>query len=129
MKNKKTNETYGIIGLGRFGFALAPSLAEAGKEIIVVDNSEENINEASKYTENAFLTETLSKENLTEMGLNNCDTVIVCIGEKIDTSIMTTLSLIQLGVKRVISKAVSEDHGNVLKTLGAEVVSLKEIWL
>lgn len=122
MKSKKINETYGIIGLGRFGFALARTLAQAGAEIIVVDNSEENINAVSQYTDNVFLTSSLSKENLKAMGLANCDTVAVCIGEKIDTSIMTTLSLIQLGVKKVIAKAVSEDHGNVLKTLGAEVV-------
>ena len=120
MKNK--NELYGIIGLGRFGTALAISLAKAGKEIVVVDNSEEKINEVASYADNAFLIEKLSKENLERIGLQNCDVVVVCIGEKIDVSILTTLSVIQLGVKRVISKAISEEHGSVLKTLGAEVV-------
>ena len=54
--------------------------------------------------------------------MQNCDTVIVCIGEKIDTSVLTTLHVIELGVKRVISKAISTEHGSVLEKLGAEIV-------
>ena len=119
---KKSNETYGIIGLGRFGSALAKSLADDGKEIVVIDNSPEKINEASEYTDNAFIVEKLSKENLQQVGIHNCDTVIVCIGELIDKSILTTLTVIELGVKRVIAKATSEEQGSVLRTLGAEVV-------
>lgn len=116
------NEIYGIIGLGRFGEALAKSLTADGKEIIVLDNSPEKINEAAEYTENAFLIDKLSKENLKKVGIQNCDTVVVCIGELVDKSILTTLNVIELGVKRVIAKATSEEQGSVLEKLGAEVV-------
>lgn len=119
---KKNNEIYGIIGLGRFGRALARTLANEGKEILVLDNQIEKINEASEYTDNAFLVENLSKENLIKTGIQACDTVFVCIGTLIDISILTTLNVIELGVKRVIAKATSEEQGNVLKKLGAEVV-------
>ena len=119
---KKNNEIYGIIGLGRFGRALAKTLANEGKEILVLDNQIEKINEASEYTENAFLIENLSKENLIKTGIQDCDTVFVCIGTQIDTSILTTLNVIELGVEKVIAKATSEEQGNVLKKLGAEVV-------
>ena len=54
-KNTKNKETlYGIIGLGRFGFALAQSLAEAGKEILVIDREQGKINAAAAFTDNAF---------------------------------------------------------------------------
>ena len=121
MKKSKAN-LFGVIGLGRFGTALAISLAEAGKDVIVVDSNEDKVRELRQYTEYAFVTENLSKEALTEVGIQNCDTAIICIGERIDTSILTTLNVISLGVPHVIAKAISQDQGAVLAKLGAEVV-------
>ena len=119
---KNANSTFGIIGLGRFGTALAITLAEAGKEVIVVDQNEEKVKAMRQYTEYAFVCDNLSKEALSEVGIQNCDTVVVCIGSKIDTSILTTLNVVSLGVPRVISKATSQDQGAVLEKIGAEVV-------
>lgn len=122
IKKKKDNSIFGIIGLGRFGTALAISLAEAGKEVIVVDQIEEKVKAMRQYTEYAFVCDNLSKETLSEVGIQNCDTVVVCIGSKIDTSILTTLNVVSLGVPHVISKATSQDQGAVLEKIGAEVV-------
>lgn len=122
MKKKSKSELYGIIGLGRFGSALAQMLASAGKEIIVIDSDEDKIKEATALTDYAYSVKSLSKESLQEVGIQNCDTVIVCIGQKIDVSIMTTLNVINLGVKQVISKAISAEQGDVLKMIGAQVV-------
>lgn len=122
MYKKKASELYGIIGLGRFGFALAETLAKAGKDVLVIDNNESKIKEAAAFTDNAFTVGELNKENLQAVGIRNCDTVVVCIGEKIDTSILTTLTVLQLGVKKVISKAISVEQGSILEMLGAEVV-------
>ena len=121
---KKNNEatSFGIIGLGRFGTALAISLAEVGKEVIVVDRSESKVKEVRQYTEYAFVSDDLSMETLREIGLQNCDVVIVCIGEKVDISILTTMRVVELGVPKVIAKAISEEQGAVLKKIGAEVV-------
>ena len=76
-----TSTSFGVIGLGRFGSALAQSLAQSGKEVIVVDCKEEKVRELRQYTEYAYVAETLTKETLEEIGIQNCDTVIVCIGE------------------------------------------------
>lgn len=122
MNKKKSSELYGIIGLGRFGFALAQTLANAGKDVLVIDNNESKIKEAAVFTDNALTVGDLNKENLQDVGIRNCDTVIVCIGEKIDTSILTTLTVLQLGVKKVISKAISVEQGSILEMLGADVV-------
>ena len=121
MKKKKDSSIFGIIGLGRFGTALAITLAEAGKEVIVVDQNEEKVKAMRQYTEYAFVCDNISKEALSEVGIQNCDTVVVCIGSKIDTSILTTLNVVSLGVPRVISKATSQDQGAVLEKIGAEV--------
>ena len=122
MLKEELSESYGIIGLGRFGTALAQKLAEAGREEIVVDRCEYKVKELRRYTDFAYVADELTKEVLEEIGIQNCDTVVVCIGEKIDTSILVTLNVVNLGVKRVIAKAISRDQGEVLEKIGAEVV-------
>lgn len=121
-KNLSGSIEFGIIGLGRFGTALAKSLAEAGKEVLVIDNNENKIKQIRSFTDNAFIIENLEKDVLEETGIQYCDTVIVCIGEKVDVSILTTLNVINMGVRRVISKAFSYEQGQILQKIGAEVV-------
>lgn len=125
MKKNQNHEiamSFGIIGLGRFGTALAISLAEAQKEVIVVDKDEYRVKELRQYTEHAYVADDLNAETLEEIGIQNCDVVVVCIGEKIDTSILTTMHVVSMGVPKVIAKATSYDQGAVLKKIGAEVV-------
>lgn len=118
----KENETIGIIGLGRFGMSLAKELSKSHKEIVCIDKEEKKIKEILNYTEFAYVSDDLSKETLEELGFKNCETIVICIGEKIDISILTTLNCISLGVKKVIAKAASEEQGEVLEELGAEVI-------
>ena len=124
MKNQKKNsgELYAIVGLGRFGMALAPEFSAKGKNLLVVDYDREKINDALEFTDNAFVVSSLSADSLEETGMADADVAVVCIGEKIDVSILATLNILKLGVKRVIAKATSEEQGEVLKLLGAEVV-------
>ena len=120
MKTKMNS--FGVIGLGRFGMAIAQYLAEAGKDVMIVDEKEEKVQELRHLTEYAFVVERLTRQTLEEIGIQNCDTVIIGIGEKIDTSILTTLNVVALGVPRVIAKAINRDHGTILEMLGVEVV-------
>ena len=124
MFKAKKNEKliYGIIGLGRFGTALAEELAAAGADMIIIDRDEERIDAAKALTENTYIVRNLERKTLIETGMQNCDIVVLCIGERIDTSILTTLNLIALGVPKVIAKASSSEHGDILEKLGAEVV-------
>ena len=122
MKKNQEAESFGVIGLGRFGMALAITLAQAGKEVIAVDRNEEKVREVRSYTEYAFVTDNLRAETLKEIGIPNCDVVIICIGEKIDTSILTTMQVVELGVPLVIAKALSSEQGKILEKIGAEVV-------
>ena len=122
MAKNTSSASYGVIGLGRFGTALVQTLADAGKEVLAIDNNESKVKEVRQYTEHAYVTDDLSRETLEAAGIQNCDTVIVCIGEKLDSSILTTLNVVALGVPKVIAKAISRDHGAVLEKIGAEVV-------
>ncbi len=122
-KHKKHKTfSYGIVGIGRFGFWLATELAAAGANLVVLDRNEDKIRQMREYTENAFVVNSLDKNTLADTGIQNCDVAIVCIGEHIDTSILTTLELINLGVPQVIAKANSTEHGEVLERLGAKVI-------
>ena len=110
-KPKAGKTIYGIIGMGRFGLALAQEL-----------HAEEKINLARELTENAFIVRNLEKKTLLDAGMGNCDVAVVGIGEHIDTSILTTLTLVSMGIPKVIAKATSTEHGLILEKLGAEVV-------
>lgn len=121
-KSKKEKMIYGIIGLGRFGYALAMELSGAGAELIILDRDEEKISMVRDITDNAYIVKNLDKKTLIETGMQNCDVVVVCIGEHIDTSILTTLDLVSMDIPKVIAKATSEEHGRILEKLGAEVV-------
>lgn len=121
-KNNNNDNTYGIVGIGRFGYNLAVSLSESGADILVIDKDEDKIKEMREYTENAYVVKTLDKKSLSDTGIQNCDVAIVCIGEQLDSSILTTLHLVSLGIPHVISKANTSEHGEILEKLGAEVV-------
>lgn len=122
IKKQKHSQLYAVIGLGRFGFALAEELAKKGKEVLVIDKDRAKIDAASEFTSNAFVIDELTAENLTEAGVGDADVAVIGIGDKFDVSILTTMNVLRLGVKRVIAKATSKEQGEVLTMLGAEVI-------
>ncbi|MEG0767314.1 MAG: TrkA family potassium uptake protein [Clostridia bacterium] len=119
---RRGQKSYGVIGLGRFGTALAMKLSQAGVDVLAIDSDEAKVKVVRAFTEHAFVVADLSMETLRETGVQNCDTVIICIGEKIEASILTTLHVTQLGVKDVIAKATTDDQGTILTNMGAKVV-------
>ena len=121
-QKQKKSMTYGIIGLGRFGSALAYKLHDLGADILVIDQDEVKISEFREITESAFIARSLTKRSLLDMGILDCDVVVVCIASSIDVSILTVMKLFSVGVKRVIAKATSVEHGEILEKLGAEIV-------
>ena len=75
IKKKKESASFGVIGLGRFGTALAITLAQAGKEVIAVDRDESRVKELRQYTDYAFVADTIYSDTLKEIGIQNCDVV------------------------------------------------------
>lgn len=121
-KKGKDSGSFAIIGVGRFGSALATTLALAGHQIIICDRDPERVKELRELTPYAFVVEHITKEALDEIGVRNCEVGVVCIGNAIESSILATLHLINLGVPRVIAKATTKEQGQILERLGAEVV-------
>ena len=118
----KENSNIAIIGLGRFGMSLAMHLSNNKRKIVCIDKDEKKVKEVLKYCDYAFVTDDLSQENLEELGIKNCDIAVICIGESIDVSILATLNVCSMGIKKVYTKATSEEQGQILEKLGAEVL-------
>ena len=122
MKQGNNPNSFGIIGLGRFGASLATELVKAGKEVVVLEIDETKLNAVKEFIDHVHPVDHIDREVLLESGISHCGTVIVCIGKDVESNILATLNVIELGVPRVIAKATSLDHGRVLEKIGAEVV-------
>ena len=107
--------------MGRFGMALAVTLAKAGKEVIVLDECESKVREIRQYTDLAFVTSDLNEESLREAGIQTV-MLSLYVSAKYGCRDFDTMTVIDMGVPRVISKALTTEQGAVLKKLGAEVV-------
>lgn len=122
MQHFTDNNLYGVIGLGRFGTSLALELTDAGKDVIVLDIDEGKLQPLKDRIIHLYQIEQINREVLLEAGMHNCGTIIVCIGKDVESNLLATLNAIEIGVPRVIAKAMSPDHGRVLEKIGAEVV-------
>lgn len=98
------------------------SWRKAGAEVIGIDMDEERVRAFRDFSEYAFVAKKLTKEVLEDIGIQDCDLAVVCIGSRVETSILVTLNILNLGVPNVIAKASSAEQGEVLKRLGAIVV-------
>ncbi|MFN3599504.1 MAG: potassium channel family protein [Aquificaceae bacterium] len=115
-------KVFGVIGLGRFGFNVAKTLAEGGAEVIACDIDEEKVRQISELVSSAFILDATDEKALKESGIANADTVIVSIGENVEASLLVVVQLMELGVKEIIAKAVNPLHGRVLERLGVSRV-------
>ena len=122
MRKKNGNELFGIIGTGRFGMAVAEELLARGKDVIAIDKDPVMLRRLTNTAAEIFVINDMSMEALMETGIQEADTVIIGIGKDIENSILATLNVIELGVKKVIAKVITVDHAKILNKLGAEVV-------
>lgn len=119
-------KNFGIIGLGKFGTSAALTLAQEGKHVLAIDKDEARISSIKDYITWARQADSTDKDALVEAGIQNCDVVIVAIGEDIDASVLATLNLKELGVEYVVAKASTEQHGKILSKIGADRVVYPE---
>jgi trk system potassium uptake protein TrkA len=117
---------YGVIGLGRFGSSVAKTLYEYGYDVMAIDTSEGRIQENINNVTHAVQADSTDEEALKALGIKNFDVVVVAIGQDIQSSILTTLILKDLGVKRIVVKAQNDLHGKVLYKIGADKVVYPE---
>lgn len=119
-------KSFAVIGLGRFGTSVAKVLAELGNEVLAIDKDPEVIREIASIVTYAVEADVMDEKALRELGLSNVDAVVVSIGSDLESSIMATLISKELGVKKVIAKALTELHGKVLSKIGADRIIYPE---
>ena len=115
-----------VIGLGRFGTSVATELFKLGHEVLAVDCNEENVNHVADNVTHAITCDARDEATLKSLGVRNFDCAIVGIGSDVASSVMTTVTLKELGVEQVICKANSQLHKTVLEKVGADRVVFPE---
>jgi len=117
---------FAVIGLGSFGGHFAKTLYENGHEVLAVDRNRDRIEEMKTYVSHAVSMEAPVRENLEALDLEEMDVVVVSLGSDMEASILTVLYLHEMKVKRIVAKALSEDHLKILEAVGAAEVIYPE---
>ena len=117
---------YAVIGLGRFGSSVAKTLAEKGQQVLAIDSKEDVVQDLAEYVTNAVCIDATDEKALKNIGAQSVDVAIVAIGKSLEASILVTLALKELGVPKIIAKAVSLDQGKVLEKLGVSLIVFPE---
>jgi trk system potassium uptake protein len=115
-----------IIGLGRFGSSVGRELVQLGYEVMGVDRDEEKVQEQANELTHVVVADATEEEVLRSIGARNFDCGVVAIGDDIQASILATILLKDLGVKKVVAKAVSDLHGRVLERMGVDRIIYPE---
>lgn len=115
-----------VIGLGRFGSALALELMRTGHEVLGIDTDEKIVQQMSTQLTHTVVADTTDEATLKELGAADFDSAVVAIGADIESSILTCSLLLQLGVPKVWAKANSNSHGVILRQLGCHNVIFPE---
>ena len=111
-----------VIGLGRFGTAVATTLYELGHEVVAVDVHEDNVQRVTNLVTHAAILDATDERALRSIGVGDFDEVVVAIGTDIKSNILATLAAKSLGARHVVSKAVDEVAARVLEKIGADEV-------
>lgn len=122
----KTNNTYAVLGLGRYGYAVAKELVESGAEVLVVDSDEELINDVVDEFPICKCADVTDIDALEQLGISNVDIVIIAVASSLETSVMATTLCKDIGVKMVIVKCADEMQCKILSKVGADKVVLPE---
>ncbi|WP_156291328.1 potassium channel family protein [Oceanobacillus salinisoli] len=109
-----------VIGLGSFGSTVCKELHQLGHDVLAIDVSEDKVKELSDYSSYAVTANATDENALKSLGIRNFDHAIVAIGENIQPSILCTLILKELGIKRVWVKAKNVKHHKILEKIGAD---------
>jgi trk system potassium uptake protein TrkA len=115
-----------VLGLGKFGSAVATTLVELGHEVLGVDNDEEIVNDLKDKITQAVQADITEERVLKELGAKNFDAAIVSIGTDLEASILVAMLLKEMGLKYVIAKAQNNLHAKVLKKIGVDKVVFPE---
>ena len=115
-----------MFGLGRYGIAVARELVENGMEVIAVDATQSIVNDAAAYLPICKCADITDSEVIKHLGIADIDTVIVCMANNLEASVMAVTLCKEAGVKNVIAKCANKMHQKILLRVGADEVVFPE---
>lgn len=115
-----------VLGLGRFGGGVAGTLVDLGHEVLGVDVEPKLVQEYRDRLTHVVEADSTDAQVLRQIGAGEFGTAVVAIGTDVEASILTTAALADLGVKRIVAKAVTDAHGKILERVGATRVVFPE---
>ncbi|PIP39424.1 MAG: potassium transporter TrkA [Desulfobacterales bacterium CG23_combo_of_CG06-09_8_20_14_all_51_8] len=110
---------FAVIGLGNFGFHVAKTLYEDKNEVIAIDIDKSRVQAIDTYASEAIVMDATDKDALSALGLETMDAVLVSTGTKISISVLICLFLNEMKIKKILAKALDEDHAKILRKVGA----------
>ena len=119
-------KSYAVIGLGRFGSALARQLCKLGAEVLALDVKGDYVQQIANDVTHAVVGDAQDKEVLRALGVRNLDCAVIAIGDNLAASVLITMNLKELGVPYIVCKAHDETHRKVLEKLGVDRVVIPE---
>ena len=116
-----------VIGLGRFGVSLVKTLYDMGHNVLAIDNDETAVQSVAAWTTHAVKADATDETVLDKMGVRDFDVAVVAMGSAIQSSVLVTIILKQLGVRYIVARADNKLHGAILQKIGVnKVVSVEE---
>ena len=118
--------TFAVIGLGRFGAAMATTLADLGHDVTGIDGDENKVRVLADQISLAMQLDATDEKALRAAGIGDVDVAVVSIGENIEASLLVVTLIRELGIKTIVAKAVTPLHGRILEKLGVTRVVFPE---
>ncbi|MFY0406212.1 potassium channel family protein [Solicola sp. PLA-1-18] len=115
-----------VIGLGRFGTAVATSLRALGHDVLVIDEDPELVQRWSHEFTQVVQADSTQADVLRQLGVDQFDRAVVGIGTDVEASLLTVLALVEIGIEEVWAKAINKQHGTILDKVGATHVVYPE---
>ena len=120
------HKTYAVLGLGRYGRAVAEELGANGAEVLAVDINQNNVNNAIETIPVCKCADITDPETIKRLGIANIDVVIVAMASNLEASVMAVTLCKEAGVQTVIVKCGNEMHQKILSRVGADEVIFPE---
>ena len=119
-------ETFVVIGLGRFGSAVAEELCALGHQVLAIDTDEAAVQKMADRVTQAVVGDCRDMDVLRALGVNHARCAVVAFSDDIGNSVLITLNLKELGIPRIVCKARSASHEELLRRIGADQVVFPE---